>query len=120
MNSIRAMMRRRPLFITFTVGAAMLAVAASLWWHYGGESVEAAIVSWASWAFAGALAFVAGLRGEHGKRDGTPQPSCSSVACPWSPMRGRYQLAGRAEAARTSITLVTSIQRSVSGTRMKR
>jgi hypothetical protein len=42
-----------------------MAVGASLWWSYGGESTTALVLSIGAWLAAAALGFASGYRGEH-------------------------------------------------------
>ena len=53
------------LFFILTFPCALLAVGASLWWSYGGESTLALVVTLVAWAATGLLGFASGLRGEH-------------------------------------------------------
>jgi hypothetical protein len=69
---VDAEQRSRPTrwFLVFSVPCALLAVAASLWWSYGGESKLALGLTFASWAAAGVFGFVSGLTGEHARLSG--------------------------------------------------
>ena len=61
----RSPMKKKPWFLVLASLCALVAIAASLEeLSYGGESTLV-IVTWTSWAVAGSLAFVSGLRGEH-------------------------------------------------------
>jgi hypothetical protein len=52
-------------FFMATFPCALLAVSASLWWSYGGESTLALVLTLVAWAATGVLGFLSGLRGEH-------------------------------------------------------
>jgi hypothetical protein len=57
--------RRSRWFFIATFPCALLAVGASLWWSYGGESTPALVAELISWAATGVLGFASGFRGEH-------------------------------------------------------
>src|SRR5262245_32018793 len=54
----------KPVLMASAIGSGLLAVGASLWWSYGGESDRVAVVSYGSVVLAGVFAFAGGLRGE--------------------------------------------------------
>ena len=62
-------------FFIATFPCALLAVGASLWWSYGGESALAFAATVVFWAAAGLLGFVSGLRGEHRQWNVSPHVS---------------------------------------------
>jgi hypothetical protein len=57
-----------------------IAVGASLWYSYGGESTLALAVAVSSWLLAGALGFASGYRGEHGRIHGSRLVSALLIA----------------------------------------
>lgn len=59
--------RSRRWFFIASFPCAAVAVGASLWWSYGGETTAALVLSLVAWLAAGALGFASGYRGEHAR-----------------------------------------------------
>jgi len=55
-------------FLVLAVVTGLIAIAASVWEHYGAEPPAAVATTFVAWAGAGVLAFISGLRGECHRR----------------------------------------------------